>query len=103
MIHRTKTYLKVPCLTPSSPTALFIYLQVCLLGRLYLVFVLFRLRHAISFVVLLEISKPICSFVSDTKEKVQVDLKFTLPGKERQDSVYSGLQVHNSASLSIKA
>ncbi|XP_056163264.1 2-C-methyl-D-erythritol 4-phosphate cytidylyltransferase, chloroplastic isoform X2 [Syzygium oleosum] len=29
----------------------------------------------------------------DTKEKVQVDLKFTLPGKERQDSVYSGLQV----------
>ncbi|XP_057488507.1 2-C-methyl-D-erythritol 4-phosphate cytidylyltransferase, chloroplastic-like isoform X3 [Actinidia eriantha] len=29
----------------------------------------------------------------DTKEKIQVDLKFTLPGKERQDSVYSGLQV----------
>ncbi|XP_057500583.1 2-C-methyl-D-erythritol 4-phosphate cytidylyltransferase, chloroplastic isoform X2 [Actinidia eriantha] len=28
----------------------------------------------------------------DTKEKIQVDLKFTLPGKERQDSVYSGLQ-----------
>ncbi|PON53721.1 2-C-methyl-D-erythritol 4-phosphate cytidylyltransferase [Parasponia andersonii] len=28
----------------------------------------------------------------DTKEKIHVELKFTLPGKERQDSVYSGLQ-----------
>ncbi|GAV63321.1 IspD domain-containing protein [Cephalotus follicularis] len=28
----------------------------------------------------------------DNKEKINVDLKFTLPGKERQDSVYSGLQ-----------
>nr|ACI16377.1 4-diphosphocytidyl-methylerythritol 2-phosphate synthase [Catharanthus roseus] len=28
----------------------------------------------------------------DTKAKIQVDLKFALPGKERQDSVYSGLQ-----------
>ncbi|KAL7002104.1 2-C-methyl-D-erythritol 4-phosphate cytidylyltransferase [Sarracenia purpurea var. burkii] len=28
----------------------------------------------------------------DTKEKIRVDLKFALPGKERQDSVYSGLQ-----------
>ncbi|KAK9287054.1 hypothetical protein L1049_015463 [Liquidambar formosana] len=28
----------------------------------------------------------------DAKEKIHVDLKFTLPGKERQDSVYSGLQ-----------
>lgn len=28
----------------------------------------------------------------DTREKIHVDLKFTLPGKERQDSVYSGLQ-----------
>ncbi|KAF3440659.1 hypothetical protein FNV43_RR18943 [Rhamnella rubrinervis] len=27
-----------------------------------------------------------------TTEKIQVELKFTLPGKERQDSVYSGLQ-----------
>ncbi|KAM7478636.1 hypothetical protein LguiA_026849 [Lonicera macranthoides] len=27
-----------------------------------------------------------------TKGKIQVDLKFALPGKERQDSVYSGLQ-----------
>ncbi|GMY29109.1 2-C-methyl-D-erythritol 4-phosphate cytidylyltransferase, chloroplastic isoform X1 [Fagus crenata] len=27
-----------------------------------------------------------------TKEKIHVELKFTLPGKERQDSVYSGLQ-----------
>ncbi|KAI3408631.1 uncharacterized protein J3R85_020133 [Psidium guajava] len=34
----------------------------------------------------------------DTKEKVQVDLKFTLPGKERQDSVYSGLQAVDSGS-----
>ncbi|KAI6701781.1 hypothetical protein NL676_016105 [Syzygium grande] len=34
----------------------------------------------------------------DTKEKVQVDLKFTLPGKERQDSVYSGLQAVASGS-----
>ncbi|KAM7481956.1 hypothetical protein LguiB_006539 [Lonicera macranthoides] len=28
----------------------------------------------------------------DTRGKIQVDLKFALPGKERQDSVYSGLQ-----------
>ncbi|KAH9750183.1 2-C-methyl-D-erythritol 4-phosphate cytidylyltransferase [Citrus sinensis] len=28
----------------------------------------------------------------ETKEKINVDLKFSLPGKERQDSVYSGLQ-----------
>ncbi|XVF23175.1 hypothetical protein REPUB_Repub13aG0014600 [Reevesia pubescens] len=28
----------------------------------------------------------------ETKDKIDVDLKFTLPGKERQDSVYSGLQ-----------
>lgn len=28
----------------------------------------------------------------DTEVKVHVDLKFALPGKERQDSVYSGLQ-----------
>ncbi|XP_030955539.1 2-C-methyl-D-erythritol 4-phosphate cytidylyltransferase, chloroplastic [Quercus lobata] len=27
-----------------------------------------------------------------TKENIHVELKFTLPGKERQDSVYSGLQ-----------
>ncbi|KAK8479366.1 hypothetical protein V6N11_027618 [Hibiscus sabdariffa] len=31
-------------------------------------------------------------FVPETKDKINVDLKFTLPGKERQDSVYSGLQ-----------
>ena len=30
---------------------------------------------------------------SDAKENINVDLKFALPGKERQDSVYSGLQV----------
>ncbi|KAK4799048.1 hypothetical protein SAY86_024413 [Trapa natans] len=29
----------------------------------------------------------------DNKEKVGVDIKFTMPGKERQDSVFSGLQV----------
>ncbi|KAL3538468.1 hypothetical protein ACH5RR_001834 [Cinchona calisaya] len=28
----------------------------------------------------------------DAKEKIHVDLKFALPGKERQDSVYSGLE-----------
>ncbi|TYI77362.1 hypothetical protein E1A91_D06G137000v1 [Gossypium mustelinum] len=28
----------------------------------------------------------------EAKDKINVDLKFTLPGKERQDSVYSGLQ-----------
>ncbi|XP_010252286.1 PREDICTED: 2-C-methyl-D-erythritol 4-phosphate cytidylyltransferase, chloroplastic [Nelumbo nucifera] len=28
----------------------------------------------------------------DTKDKIAVDLKFALPGKERQDSVFSGLQ-----------
>nr|AOV62775.1 2-C-methyl-D-erythritol 4-phosphate cytidylyltransferase [Morus alba] len=28
----------------------------------------------------------------DTKEKIHVELKFALPGKERQDSVFSGLQ-----------
>ncbi|GAB4847430.1 hypothetical protein Ancab_026487 [Ancistrocladus abbreviatus] len=34
----------------------------------------------------------------DEKEKICVDLKFTLPGKERQDSVYSGLQAVDSNS-----
>nr|GEV04470.1 2-C-methyl-D-erythritol 4-phosphate cytidylyltransferase, chloroplastic [Tanacetum cinerariifolium] len=28
----------------------------------------------------------------DAREKINLDLKFALPGKERQDSVYSGLQ-----------
>ncbi|XP_065849810.1 2-C-methyl-D-erythritol 4-phosphate cytidylyltransferase, chloroplastic-like [Euphorbia lathyris] len=28
----------------------------------------------------------------DAKENINIDLKFALPGKERQDSVYSGLQ-----------
>lgn len=28
----------------------------------------------------------------ETAQKIQVELKFTIPGKERQDSVYSGLQ-----------
>ncbi|XP_021297227.1 2-C-methyl-D-erythritol 4-phosphate cytidylyltransferase, chloroplastic [Herrania umbratica] len=32
----------------------------------------------------------------ETKDKINVDLKFTLPGKERQDSVYSGLQTVDS-------
>lgn len=32
-------------------------------------------------------------YLSDAKENVCVDLKFALPGRERQDSVYSGLQV----------
>lgn len=31
----------------------------------------------------------------DTRDKIPVDLTFTVPGKERQDSVYSGLQVLN--------
>ncbi|KAL9270389.1 2-C-methyl-D-erythritol 4-phosphate cytidylyltransferase, chloroplastic-like protein [Drosera capensis] len=34
----------------------------------------------------------------DTVEKIPVDLKFALPGKERQDSVYNGLQVVDSSS-----
>ncbi|KAG7015437.1 2-C-methyl-D-erythritol 4-phosphate cytidylyltransferase, chloroplastic, partial [Cucurbita argyrosperma subsp. argyrosperma] len=32
----------------------------------------------------------------DVKEKIDIQLKFTLPGKERQDSVYSGLQAIDS-------
>ncbi|XP_021746462.1 2-C-methyl-D-erythritol 4-phosphate cytidylyltransferase, chloroplastic-like [Chenopodium quinoa] len=32
----------------------------------------------------------------DTKDKIHVDLRFTEPGKERQDSVYSGLQAIDS-------
>lgn len=38
---------------------------------------------------------------SDAKHKIQKELKFTLPGKERQDSVYSGLQVHRDSLFSI--
>nr|ABV02019.1 2-C-methyl-D-erythritol 4-phosphate cytidyltransferase [Nicotiana langsdorffii x Nicotiana sanderae] len=34
----------------------------------------------------------------DAKENIQVELKFALPGKERQDSVYSGLQEVDSIS-----
>ncbi|CAM8944917.1 unnamed protein product [Rhodiola kirilowii] len=36
----------------------------------------------------------------ETAEKIQVILKFTIPGKERQDSVYSGLQVNTVDLLS---
>ncbi|KAL3515773.1 hypothetical protein ACH5RR_022675 [Cinchona calisaya] len=36
----------------------------------------------------------------DAKQKIHIGLKFALPGKERQDSVYSGLQaVDSSAEL----
>jgi 2-C-methyl-D-erythritol 4-phosphate cytidylyltransferase len=31
-------------------------------------------------------------FLSDVKGNCQAELKFALPGKERQDSVYNGLQ-----------
>ncbi|KAJ0078127.1 hypothetical protein Patl1_36653 [Pistacia atlantica] len=34
----------------------------------------------------------------DSKENISVDLKFSLPGKERQDSVYSGFQAIDSNS-----
>ncbi|XP_071729795.1 2-C-methyl-D-erythritol 4-phosphate cytidylyltransferase, chloroplastic-like [Rutidosis leptorrhynchoides] len=34
----------------------------------------------------------------DARETINVDLKFALPGKERQDSVYSGLQTIDSKS-----
>ncbi|KAI3445531.1 hypothetical protein Pfo_002196 [Paulownia fortunei] len=34
----------------------------------------------------------------DAKENIHVDLKFALPGKERQDSVYSGLEAIDSNS-----
>lgn len=40
-----------------------------------------------------ELYELIYCHLSETKEKVEVDIKFTLPGKERQDSVFSGLQV----------
>lgn len=32
--------------------------------------------------------------ILDAKGNVSVDIKFALPGKERQDSVYSGLEVN---------
>lgn len=35
----------------------------------------------------------LASAVLDSKDDIDVDLKFALPGKERQDSVYSGLEV----------
>lgn len=38
----------------------------------------------------------------DAKDKINVDLKFALPGKERQDSVYSGLQVREKDSNSVE-
>ncbi|KZV43709.1 2-C-methyl-D-erythritol 4-phosphate cytidylyltransferase, chloroplastic-like [Dorcoceras hygrometricum] len=34
----------------------------------------------------------------DAKENIQVNLKFALPGKERQDSVYNGLEAIDSSS-----
>lgn len=36
---------------------------------------------------------PVTDLLPDSKVTIHVDLKFALPGKERQDSVYSGLQV----------
>uniref|UniRef100_A0A803MIX3 2-C-methyl-D-erythritol 4-phosphate cytidylyltransferase n=1 Tax=Chenopodium quinoa TaxID=63459 RepID=A0A803MIX3_CHEQI len=35
----------------------------------------------------------------DTKDKIHVDLRFTEAGKERQDSVYSGLQTNTNPSV----
>lgn len=40
-------------------------------------------------------------FISDASEKLNVDLKFALPGKERQDSVFSGFQVYTDLVLSF--
>jgi len=39
----------------------------------------------------------------DAGHKISVDVKFALPGKERQDSVYSGLQVHDISIPRVKA
>ncbi|KAL6180703.1 hypothetical protein ACLB2K_047363 [Fragaria x ananassa] len=39
---------------------------------------------------------------SDAKHKIRTELKFTLPGKERQDSVYSGLQLSPDASMILQ-
>ena len=37
------------------------------------------------------------SVVLDARDDIHIDLKFALPGKERQDSVYSGLEVMYSS------
>jgi len=37
--------------------------------------------------------------VLEYEESIDVDLRFAIPGKERQDSVYSGLQVYTSVAL----
>lgn len=45
------------------------------------------------FLVLIPLGFPDVGIFIDVKQNIPVDLKFALPGKERQDSVYNGLQV----------
>lgn len=40
-----------------------------------------------------------CCCLVEYEDSIDVDLRFALPGKERQDSVHSGLQVYTFISL----
>nr|AMJ39464.1 2-C-methyl-D-erythritol 4-phosphate cytidyltransferase [Bixa orellana] len=70
-----------------------------LLGQpiaMYSLYTFSRLREVKEIVVVCDPSYE--DIFEEAREKINIDLKFTLPGKERQDSVYSGLQAVDSNS-----
>lgn len=64
-----------------------------LLGRPIALYSFYTFSHMVEVKEIVVVCDPSYSDIfEETKEKINVDLKFSLPGKERQDSVYSGLQ-----------
>ncbi|XVF75107.1 hypothetical protein PTKIN_Ptkin13bG0161400 [Pterospermum kingtungense] len=64
-----------------------------LLGQPIALFSLYTFSHMIEVKEIVVVCDPSYKDIfEETEEKINVDLKFALPGKERQDSVYSGLQ-----------
>nr|XP_028963299.1 2-C-methyl-D-erythritol 4-phosphate cytidylyltransferase, chloroplastic isoform X2 [Malus domestica] len=65
-----------------------------LLGQPIALYSFYTFSQMIEVKEIIVVCDPSCKDVfEDAKPKIQKELKFTLPGKERQDSVYSGLQV----------
>ncbi|KAA8545389.1 hypothetical protein F0562_020173 [Nyssa sinensis] len=70
-----------------------------LLGQPIALYSLYTFSHMIEVKEIIVVCDPSYNDIfEDTIKKINVDLKFTLPGKERQDSVYSGLQAVDESS-----
>ncbi|CAK9321993.1 unnamed protein product [Citrullus colocynthis] len=64
-----------------------------LLGQPIALYSLYTFSHLIEVKEIIVVCDPSYQDIfEDAKEKIDIQIKFTLPGKERQDSVYSGLQ-----------